>query len=170
VCVCWGSVRICAGGQAHRKHRTLARLACYCHIAAHHPRELARDSEPEPRSPEALSGRGIGLAELLEQLCLLLRGHPDAGAGREWRCLIAEEWRGALAGAAPGRLSDNAAKSLLRCLTRLAGSGEALTSGTDAARFQTLNGGVKPSDAPTLDCVSKARAWGFFGAGVVDQQ
>jgi hypothetical protein len=33
-------------------------------------------------------------------------------------------------------------------LTWLAGSGEALTSGTDAARFQTLNGGVKPSDAP----------------------
>src|SRR6516165_9805114 len=61
--------------------RRLARLACHCHIAAHHPRELARDSEPEPRSPEALSGGGIGLAELPEQLCLLLRGHPDTGVG-----------------------------------------------------------------------------------------
>src|SRR5215813_6053228 len=67
--------------QAEGEDRTLARLACHCHIAAHHPREFARDSEPEPRSPEALSGRGIGLAELLEQLCLLLRGHPDAGVG-----------------------------------------------------------------------------------------
>src|SRR5262249_18806614 len=70
-----------AARQAEGEDRTLARLACYCHIAAHHPRELARDSEPEPRSPEALSGGGIGLAELLEQLCLLLRGHPDAGVG-----------------------------------------------------------------------------------------
>src|SRR5262249_53004189 len=70
-----------AARQAHRKHRALARLARHCHIAAHPPRELARDSEPEPRSPEALSGGGIGLAELLEQLCLLLRGHPDAGVG-----------------------------------------------------------------------------------------
>src|SRR5215475_10991765 len=67
--------------QAEGEDRTLARLACYCHIAAHHPRELARDSEPEPRSPEALSGGGIGLAELLEQLCPLLRGHPDDGVG-----------------------------------------------------------------------------------------
>jgi hypothetical protein len=49
---------------------------------------------------------------------------------------------------------------------RLAGSGEALTSGTDAARFQTLNGGVKPSDAPR-SMRSKARAWGFFAAGVL---
>src|SRR5262245_60123135 len=57
-----------AARQAHREHRSLARLARHCHVAAHHPRELARDSEPEPRSPEALSGGGIGLAELLEQL------------------------------------------------------------------------------------------------------
>src|SRR5215471_12736874 len=70
-----------AARQAEGEDRTLAQLACHCHIAAHHPRELTRDSEPEPRSPEALSGRGIGLAELLEQLCLLLRGHPDAGVG-----------------------------------------------------------------------------------------
>src|SRR5262245_65312765 len=68
-----------AARQAHRKDRTLARLARHCHIAAHHPRELARDSEPEPRSPEALSGGGIGLAELLEQLCPLLGRHANAG-------------------------------------------------------------------------------------------
>src|SRR5215510_9698265 len=70
-----------AARQVEGEDRTLARLACHCHIAAHHPRELTRDSEPEPRSPEALRGRGIGLAELLEQRCLLLRGHPDAGVG-----------------------------------------------------------------------------------------
>jgi hypothetical protein len=39
-------------------------------------RERAR---PEPRAAEALSGRGIGLAELLEQLRLLLRRHANAG-------------------------------------------------------------------------------------------
>src|SRR5262249_29728942 len=33
----------------------------------------------EPRATEALSGRGIGLAELLEQLSLLLRSHANAG-------------------------------------------------------------------------------------------
>jgi hypothetical protein len=48
-------------------------------------------------------------------------------------------------------------------LTWLAGSGEALTSGTDAARFQTLNGGVKPSDAPTLDCAAKRERGAFSG-------
>src|SRR5262249_7985599 len=35
----------------------------------------------EPRAAEALRGRGVGLAELLEQLCLLLRGHADTGVG-----------------------------------------------------------------------------------------
>ena len=34
-------------------------------------------STSETRAAEALSGRGIGLTELLEQLCLLLRGHAD---------------------------------------------------------------------------------------------
>ena len=33
----------------------------------------------EPRAAEALSGCGISLAELLEQLSLLLRCHPNAG-------------------------------------------------------------------------------------------
>jgi hypothetical protein len=70
-----------AARQAEGEDRTLARLARHGHVAAHHARELARDSEPEPRSPEALSGGGIGLAELLEQLSLLLRGHADAGIG-----------------------------------------------------------------------------------------
>src|SRR5262249_57132711 len=47
----------------------------------HHARELARDSEPEPRAAEVLRGGGIGLAELLEQLCPLLRSHANAGVG-----------------------------------------------------------------------------------------
>src|SRR6516165_3987257 len=42
-------------------------------------RELARDGKAEPRAAEALSGRGIGLGELLEQLRLLLRGHANTG-------------------------------------------------------------------------------------------
>jgi len=46
------------------------------------------------------------------------------------------------------RLASKAPVLPSAVLTWLAGSGEALTSETDAARFQTLNGGVKPSDAP----------------------
>src|SRR5262249_5727039 len=75
----WSAAR--TRGQAHRKHRALARLACHGHIAAHHARELARDGKPEPRATETLSGRCISLAELLEQLGLLLRGHADAVLG-----------------------------------------------------------------------------------------
>src|SRR6516225_1176015 len=67
-----------AGRQSHRKHRTFAWLARHGDVAAHHARELAGDSKAEPRAAEALSGRGISLAELLEQLCLLLRRHADA--------------------------------------------------------------------------------------------
>jgi hypothetical protein len=44
-------------------------------------RELAGDSEPKTRASELLRGRGIGLAELFEQLGLLLRCHADAGVG-----------------------------------------------------------------------------------------
>src|SRR5262249_52290793 len=51
------------------------------HVAAHHARELARDAKAKARAAEALSSRGIGLAELLEQLGLLLRRHADAGVG-----------------------------------------------------------------------------------------
>src|SRR5215471_7563882 len=69
----------CAGRQPHREHRALARLARHRHVAAHHARELAGDSKPEPRAAEAPRGRGIGLAELLEQLGLLLRSHANAG-------------------------------------------------------------------------------------------
>src|SRR6516164_3509573 len=65
--------------QAHGEHRTLARLSRHGHVAAHHARELAREGKTEPRPAELLSGRGIGLAELLEQLCLLLRSHANAG-------------------------------------------------------------------------------------------
>jgi len=70
-----------AARKAQGKDRALVRLACHGHIAAHHPRELARDSEPEPSAAEALSRRGIGLVEFLEQLCLPLCGHSDAGVG-----------------------------------------------------------------------------------------
>jgi hypothetical protein len=67
--------------KAHREHRAFARLARHGHVAAHHARELAGDCEAKTRTSELLSGRGIGLAELLEQLCLLLRRHADAGVG-----------------------------------------------------------------------------------------
>jgi hypothetical protein len=45
------------------------------HVAAHHARELAGDGKAEPRAAEALCRRGIGLAEFLEQLRLLLSCH-----------------------------------------------------------------------------------------------
>src|SRR5215472_14939010 len=67
--------------QAHSEYRALARFAPHRHIAAHHARELAGDGEAETGAAEALRGRGISLAELLEQLRLLLRRHPDAGIG-----------------------------------------------------------------------------------------
>src|SRR6516162_4539058 len=72
---------IAAPWQAHREHRTFARLARHGHVAAHHARELARQGKAEPRPAEALSSRGIGLGELLEQLSLLLSRHADAGVG-----------------------------------------------------------------------------------------
>src|SRR5262249_32438924 len=65
----------------YRKDRALAHFARHSYIAAHHARELAGDGEPQPRSAELLRGCGIGLAELLEQLGLLLRRHADAGVG-----------------------------------------------------------------------------------------
>src|SRR5262249_2165525 len=74
--------RLCvAAWQAHRKDRTFTRLARNRHVAAHHARELARDGKAKPSAAKALRGRGIGLAELLEELCLLLRCHADAGVG-----------------------------------------------------------------------------------------
>src|SRR5262249_11158408 len=65
--------------QAHRKHRPLAGLARHGHVTAHHARELAREGKAKSRAPETLCSRGIGLAELLEQLGLLLRRHANAG-------------------------------------------------------------------------------------------
>src|SRR5262249_34402872 len=65
--------------QTHREHRAFARLARHRHIATHHARELAGDGEAETGAAEALRGRGFGLAECLEQLCLLLRRHANAG-------------------------------------------------------------------------------------------
>src|SRR5262249_25735756 len=70
-----------ATGQAYREHRALARFARHGYIAAHHARELAGDGEPEAGAAEALSGRGIGLRELLEQLGLLFSRHANAGVG-----------------------------------------------------------------------------------------
>src|SRR5262249_24865282 len=49
------------------------------HVAAHHARELAGNGEAKPGAAKLLGGRPIGLADLLEQLCLLLRCHADAG-------------------------------------------------------------------------------------------
>src|SRR5260370_309331 len=68
-------------GQAHREHRAFAQLTRHRHVAAHHACELAREGKAEPSAAEAVRGCGIGLAELLEQLGLLLRGHTDAGVG-----------------------------------------------------------------------------------------
>src|SRR5262249_55986261 len=67
-----------AARQAHRKHRAFAQLARHGHVAAHHARELAGDGKAEARAAEALSGRGVSLDELLEQLCLLLSSHANA--------------------------------------------------------------------------------------------
>src|SRR5215813_6393551 len=67
--------------QTHYKHRTFAQFARRRHIATHHARELAGDGEAETGAAEALRGRGISLAEFLEQLCLLLRRHADAAVG-----------------------------------------------------------------------------------------
>src|SRR6516162_6518189 len=66
-----------AARQAHRKHRTFAQLARHGHVASHHARELAGDGKAETGA-ETLNGRGVSLAELLEQLCLLLRSHANA--------------------------------------------------------------------------------------------
>src|SRR5215831_16495976 len=75
----WGLYRLSKSGQPHGEHRALARLARRGHIAAHHARELAGNGKAEPCAAEALRGRGISLTELLEQPCLLLGGHADAG-------------------------------------------------------------------------------------------
>src|SRR5262249_60303089 len=77
----WGSGFIRAAGEPPREHRALARFAGHRHVAAHHACELAGYGEAEPGAAEALSGRGIGLGELLEKLCLLLRCHADTGVG-----------------------------------------------------------------------------------------
>src|SRR5262249_43242029 len=67
-----------AARQAHRKHRTFAQLARHGHVASHHARELEGDGKAEPHAAEALKGRGVSLAELVEPLCLLLRSHANA--------------------------------------------------------------------------------------------
>ena len=79
---CHDRVYVCAPpGRRTVKDRAFARLARHCHVAAHHAGELAGDSKTKAGAAEALRGRGIGLGELLEQLCLLLRRHADASIG-----------------------------------------------------------------------------------------
>src|SRR5262249_53450139 len=67
-----------AARQAHRKHRTLARLARHSHVASHRARELARDGKPKPGAAVAPRGQGVGLGEILEEFCLLLGCHADS--------------------------------------------------------------------------------------------
>ena len=73
--------RLCvrAPRQPRDEHRALADLARNRHIAAHQARELTGDGKAEPGAAELLRGCGVGLAELLEQLCLLLISHANAG-------------------------------------------------------------------------------------------
>ncbi len=72
-------MRVRAYRQAHGEDRAFARLARQGHVTAHHARELAGNRKAEAGSAIAPRGQGIGLAELLEQLRLLLRRHADAG-------------------------------------------------------------------------------------------
>ena len=57
---------LCAGRQAHRKHRAFARLARHRHVAAHHAREFAGYGEAEAGATETLRSRDIGLGEFLK--------------------------------------------------------------------------------------------------------
>ena len=50
-----------AARQAEGEDRALAHLARHGHLAAHHARELARDSEPKPGAAVTPRGRSIGL-------------------------------------------------------------------------------------------------------------
>jgi hypothetical protein len=58
-----------AARQAHREHRSLARLARHGHVTAHQARELAREDKAEPRHNDARSGNR---PEILEQPRLLI--------------------------------------------------------------------------------------------------
>src|SRR5262245_2169318 len=77
--------QFCLGMRAHwqpyREDRAFAQLARHRHIAPHHARELAGDGKAQPGAAETLRGGFIRLAELLEQLGLLLSRHADAGIG-----------------------------------------------------------------------------------------
>src|SRR2546430_13082575 len=70
-----------AGWQAHGEHRAVAGLARHRDVAAHHAGELAGDGEAQARTAEPLRGRGVALAELLEQFAELLARHADPGIG-----------------------------------------------------------------------------------------
>ena len=75
---------VSASGQTHREHRALARLARHRHVATHHARELAGYGKAQSGSAEVLGGRGIGLGEFFEQLCLLLGGTSVRRNGEKW--------------------------------------------------------------------------------------
>jgi hypothetical protein len=49
-------------------------LLCYCHVATHHARELAREGKAKPRPAVAARGQGISLGEFLEQFGPLFGG------------------------------------------------------------------------------------------------
>src|SRR5215472_5029126 len=63
----WLWLGCCAAWQPHGEHRALARLARHRHVAAHHARQLARESKAEPSTAVAARGQGIGLGEILKQ-------------------------------------------------------------------------------------------------------
>src|SRR5262249_57574622 len=67
--------------EAHSENGALARLARHRHVGTEQARELGGYGKAEPGAAEKLRGRGIGLRELLEQLCLLLSRHADAVVG-----------------------------------------------------------------------------------------
>src|SRR5262249_54536069 len=66
---------------SHREHRAFARVPRHRHVPPHPAPELAREGETESRAAEVLRRGGVGLAELLEQLGLLLCRQADAGVG-----------------------------------------------------------------------------------------
>src|SRR6516164_3523461 len=81
---CWLSPRAGGGSKPRTKLEATSILPPRtedCTLKAWYLFLFAGDGKPEPSAAETLRGRGISLAELLEQFCLLLRSHADAGVG-----------------------------------------------------------------------------------------
>src|SRR5262249_11258007 len=72
---------VCAHRQTPPENPAFSWLARHPPLPAPPSRQLAGDGKAEPGPAEALSGRGISLAELLEQLSLLLRSQANARIG-----------------------------------------------------------------------------------------